>query len=152
KGLALLRPNADDKTVPLAGDALGPLLGGWLLDDIPRSAFELIAAAIQWATAHRPNGGDSAATIENGFEDLWTAARRKSALKGAPDWDRPFRSLFYTDPTPTYRQGMPLWFANGTDATTGNRVITAPILAPVKPDSGSPWPFRGARDFHTLMG
>jgi len=25
---------------------------------------------------------------------------------------------------------MPLWFANGTDATTGNRVITAPIGAP----------------------
>jgi hypothetical protein len=46
---------------------------------------------------------------------------------------------------------MPLWFANGTDATTGNRVITAPILAPDKPASGSPWPFRGARDFHTLM-
>ena len=61
-------------------------------------------------------------------------------------------SLFYTDNTGTYRSGMPLWFANGTDATTGNRVITAPILAPDKPDSKSPWPFRGARDFHTLMG
>jgi hypothetical protein len=158
KGLALLRPATDDKTVPLAGDALGPLLGGWLLDDIPRSAFEPIAAVIQSATAHRPNGGDSAEAIENGFEDLWTAARRKSALKAAPDWDRPFLSLFYTDTTPTYRQGMPLWFANGTDAATGNRVITAPILPPTKQDPPDTpynkllWPFRGARDFHTLMG
>lgn len=47
---------------------------------------------------------------------------------------------------------MPLWFANGTDATTGNRVITTPIAAPDRRDSQSPWPFRGARDFHTLMG
>jgi hypothetical protein len=152
KGLPLLRPNADDKTVPLAGDALGPLLGGWLLDDIPRSAFEPIAAVIQSATGHRPNGGDSAEAIENGFEDLWSRALQKSPLKGAPEWDRPFLSLFYSDTTSTYRPGMPLWFANGTDATTGNRVITAPILAPDKPDSKLPWPFRGARDFHTLMG
>ena len=150
-GLSLLRPNADDKTVPLAGDALGPLLGGWLLDDIPRSAFEPIAAVIQSALGHRPNGGDSAEAIEHGFEDLWSRALQKSPLKGAPDWDQPFLSLFYTDNTGSYRSGMPLWFANGTDATTGNRVITAPILAPDKQDSRSPWPFRGARDFHTLM-
>ena len=151
-GLASLRPNTDDKTVPLAGDALGPLLGGWLLDDIPRSAFEPIAAVIQSALGHRPNGGDSAEAIEHGFEDLWSRALQKSPLKGAPEWDQPFLSLFYTDNTGTYRSGMPLWFGNGTDATTGNRVITAPILAPDKPDSKSPWPFRGARDFHTLMG
>jgi hypothetical protein len=48
-------------------------------------------------------------------------------------------------------EGMPLWFANGTDATTGNRAITTPIGAPDRRDSESPWPFRGARDFHTLM-
>lgn len=151
-GLPFLRPAADGKTVPLAGDALGPLLGGWLLDDIPRSAFEPIAALFQWATGHRPNGGDSAQAIENGFEDLWMAARKKSALKGAPEWDKPFLSLFYTDSAGTYRTGMPLWFANGTDATTGNRVITAPILAPEGRGNKLPWPFRGARDFHTLMG
>jgi hypothetical protein len=151
KGLALLRPATDDKTVPLSGDAIGPLLGGWLLDDIPRSAFAPIAAVIQSAIGHRPNGGDSAEAIENGFEDLWSRALRKSPLKGAPHWDQPFLSLFYTDGQPTYRKGMPLWFANGTDATTGNRVITAPILAPDGRDSTSPWPFRGARDFHTLM-
>jgi hypothetical protein len=150
-GLPLLRPNAVDKTVPLAGDALGPLLGGWLLDDIPRSAFEPIAAVIQSVIGHRPNGGDSAEAIEHGFEDLWSRALKKSPLKGAPDWDRPFLSLFYIDNAGTYRSGMPLWFANGTDATTGNRVITAPILAPDGRDSKLPWPFRGARDFHTLM-
>src|SRR6185312_13781232 len=44
-----------------------------------------------------------------------------------------------------------LWFANGTDATTGNRVITAPIAAPANRDDTAPWPFRGARDFHTWM-
>jgi hypothetical protein len=150
-GLPLLRPNAVDRTVPLAGDALGPLLGGWLLDDIPRSGFEPIAAVIQSAIGHRPNGGDSAEAIEHGFGDLWSRALQKSPLKGAPDWDQPFLSLFYTDNAGTYRSGMPLWFANGTDATTGNRVITAPILAPEGRDSKLPWPFRGARDFHTLM-
>lgn len=62
-------------------------------------------------------------------------------------------SLFYTDRAGTYRKGMPLWFANGTDATTGNRVITAPIAAPQnRQDRTTPWPFRGARDLHTLMG
>jgi hypothetical protein len=152
QGLPLLRPKTDDKTVPLAGDALGPLLGGWLVDDIPRSAFEPIAAVIQSATGHRPNGGDSAEAIEHGFEDLWSDVRQKSTMKGALEWDQPFLSLFYTDNAGTYRSGMPLWFANGTDATTGNRVITAPILAPDMPNSKLPWPFRGARDFHTLMG
>jgi hypothetical protein len=34
KGVSALRP-AELATVPLAGDALGPLLGGWLLNDIP---------------------------------------------------------------------------------------------------------------------
>jgi hypothetical protein len=143
KGLSLLRPT--DEGAPLAGDALGPLLGGWLLNDIPRSAFDPIAAAIRSITGWRPNGGDSAEAIERAFEDLW------SQLHKARKWDRPFLSLFYTDGAGTYRNGMPLWFANGTDATTGNRVITTPIAAPPGPDSSWPWPFRGARDFHTLM-
>jgi hypothetical protein len=151
KGLSTLRP-AEEATVPLAGDALGPLLGGWLLDDIPRSAFDPIAALIRSVTGSRPNGGDSAEAIERGFEDLWSDVRQKPAAKGAPGWDKSFLSLFYIDRAGSYRKGMPLWFANGTDATTGNRVITTPIAAPDRRDSGSPWPFRGARDFHTLMG
>jgi hypothetical protein len=151
KGLALLQPT-ENPTVPLAGDALGPLLGGWLLDDIPRSAFDPIAAFIRSITGQRPNGGDSAEAIERGFEDLWGEVRRKLAPKDAPGWDQPFLSLFYTDRAGTYRKGMPLWFANGTDATTGNRVITTPIAAPDGRESRLPWPFRGSRDFHTLMG
>ena len=151
KGLSSLRP-ADEATVPLAGDALGPLLGGWLLDDIPRSAFDPIAALIRSVTGTRPNGGDSAEAIERGFQDLWSDVRQKPAAKGAPGWDQSFLSLFYIDRAGSYRKGMPLWFANGTDATTGNRVITTPIAAPDRRDSDSPWPFRGARDFHTLMG
>ena len=151
-GLPELRPT-DDNPVPLSGDALGPLLGGWLLNDIPRSAFEPIAAVIRSAIGHRPNGGDSAEAIEHAFEHLWNVAlpTHSPPLKRAPEWDQPFLSLFYTDSVGTYRQGMPLWFANGTDATTGNRVITSPIRAPENPDDLSPWPFRGARDFHTLM-
>ena len=150
-GLASLRPTKD-ATVPLAGDALGPLLGGWLVDDIPRSAFNPLAALIRSLTGHRPNGGDSAEAIEHGFEDLWSDVRQESGPKDMPGWDQPFLSLFYTDRTGTYRKGMPLWFANGTDATTGNRVITTPIGAPDRQGNMSPWPFRGARDFHTLMG
>jgi hypothetical protein len=142
-GLGPLRP-AGQQTVPLAGDALGPLLGGWLLDDIPRAAFEPLAAALRWAANRQPNGGDSAEAIEQGFTDLWEDVRPPGVL----DWDQPFLSLFY-DQIGAYRVGMPLWFANGTDATTGNRVITTPILA--TQDNKALWPFRGARDFHALM-
>jgi hypothetical protein len=141
-GLALLRAK-EQGAVPLAGDALGPLLGGWLVNDIPRAAFE----PIRWASGSDRRGGDSATAIEQGFTDLWDDVRPPAA----PGWDTPFLSLFYTDGKGTYRPGMPLWFANGTDATTGNRVITTPIAAPSDPESKSPWPFRGARDFHVLM-
>src|SRR5262249_18481624 len=111
------------------------------------AGFEPLAALLRWATGRRPNGGDSAEAIENGFADLWEASRPRAT----PDWDQPFLSLFYSDRAATYRPGMPLWFANGTDATTGNRVITTPIAAPTAPSTAAPWPFRGARDFHALM-
>ena len=150
KGLSALRPT-DDAIVPLAGDALGPLLGGWLLNDIPRSAFDPVAALIRWVTGKRPNGGDSAEAIERGFEGLWSEVRQRPS-EGGGEMGQPFLSLFYTDRAGSYRKGMPLWFANGTDATTGNRVITTPIAAPEGRASPSPWPFRGARDFHVLMG
>jgi hypothetical protein len=145
KGLPLLRATGD-APVPLAGDALGPLLGGWLINDIPRSAFDPFAALVRGVTGHRPNGGDSAEAIEHGFEHLWNAVRPE----GAPGWNQPFLSLFYAQGN--YRTGTPLWFANGTDATTGNRVITAPIAVSGPKDVATPWPFRGARDFHALMG
>ena len=150
-GVSALRPTGN-ATVPLAGDALGPLLGGWLLNDIPRSTFDPFAALVRWTTGRRPNGGDSAEAIERAFEDLWSQVRRKPEASAAAEWDQPFLSLFYTDRSGSYRKGMPLWFANGTDATTGNRVITTPIAAPEGRADPSPWPFRGARDFHVLMG
>jgi hypothetical protein len=142
--LAALQP-VQGKPVPLAGDALGPLLGGWLIDDIPRASVELFAGPIRSASGHHPDGGDSAEALEHAFSRLWEDVRPNGSLP----WDKSFLSLFYTDNAGTYRKGMPLWFANGTDATTGNRVITAPI-APQGSDERS-WPFRGARDFHSLM-
>jgi hypothetical protein len=147
-GLALLRP-VHGRPVPLAGDALGPLLGGWLLTDIPRAAFEPIAAPIRRIAGRLPRGGDSAQAIEDAFARLWEEVKPPLAPDWVP-WDRHFLSLFYR-PSGTYRPGMPLWFANGTDAGSGNRVITTPIQAPRDKDSKDPWPFRGARDFHTLM-
>ena len=54
-----------------------PLLGGWLLNDIPRSGFDPIAALVQSITGSRPNGGDSAEAIGRAFEDLWSEVRQK---------------------------------------------------------------------------
>ncbi|MFL5286125.1 MAG: hypothetical protein ACJ8AW_35390 [Rhodopila sp.] len=152
-GLAALRPGGD--VAPLAGDALGPLLGGWLVTDIPRAFAQPAAWAVRSLTGHRPNGGDSAEAIEHAFENLWQKVRAKHAPK-APGWDAPFLSLFYRPGTTEYHGGMPLWVANGTDATTGNRVLTtpfAPLPGDIKHDAGpSPgWPFRGARDLQGLM-
>ena len=45
QGLDRLRPT--DKAAPLAGDALGPLLAGWLANDVPRAAFDVAFAANQ---------------------------------------------------------------------------------------------------------
>jgi hypothetical protein len=121
------------------------LATAWLIDDIPRASVEPFADRIRSATGRSPDGGDSAEALEHAFSRLWEDVRPKGALP----WDKPFSSLFYTDNPHSYRMGMPLWFANGTDTTTGNRVITAPI-APESKDERS-WPFRGARDFHSLM-
>jgi hypothetical protein len=135
--------------VPLAGDALGPLLGGWLLEDIPRAFFEPAAALIRQVFGPAARGGDSAQAIEQAFADLWRAV----GAPNAPLWDQTaYLSLFYADAAGSYRAGMPLWLANGTDATTGNRVITTPLRAPSDENGKEPWPFRGARDFHRLMG
>jgi hypothetical protein len=169
--LSKLRPGKEG--VPLAGDALGPLLAGWLVDDIPSAGFEPLAYAVRAVTGGHSRGVDSAAALETAFDDLW------SRVDDDPrrSWEMPFLSLFY-DKDGKYKAGMPLWFANGTDAGNGNRVITSPIMAvgdtaphttsKSHPDlrcsvtkSGdwdddpacpsSTWPFRGARDFHALM-
>src|SRR5262249_17794893 len=115
-GLDKLRP-MEHQPVPLAGDALGPLLGGWLLQDIPRAFFEPISALIRTLTGSKVHGGgDSADAIEEAFAQLWA----RVGVEAAPRWNQPYLSLFYTDDARSYRPGMPLWFANGTDAGTGN--------------------------------
>jgi hypothetical protein len=134
----------------LAGDALGPLLAGWLVADIPRSFFDPLAELSRWITNTRANGGDSAEALEHGFEQLWHQAEPTY-----PRWNKPFLSLFYGDTQGAhFRPGMIIWIANGTDASTGNRVLTTPIRAPNNDGdtNKSQWPFRGARDLHTLMG
>jgi hypothetical protein len=98
----------ENTTVPLAGDALGLLLGGWPFNDIPRSAFDPFAALVRWVTGRRPNGGDSAEAIERAFEDLWCEVRQKPEAGAAAVWDQPFLSFFYTDRHRSYRKGLPL--------------------------------------------
>lgn len=143
-GLPSLR--ADQGRAPLAGDALGPLLAGWLANDVPRATFEPLAALIRKLNGRFPNGGDSAEAIERAFEHLWDEVRPAGSLA----WSGPFLTLFYTEEG-QYRPGMPIWIANGTDAATGNRVLTSPIAPPGKADDETPWPFRGARDLIELM-
>ena len=108
-----------------------------------RSAARRMAAQRHPARRLRPDRGGDPLGDGQPADTAATAPRRSSTgsrisgarrgPKGAPGWDQPFLSLFYTDHAGTYREGMPLWFANGTDATTGNRVITAPIAAPAEP-------------------
>ena len=164
-GLAALRPSSGH-AVPLAGDALGPLLAGWLVDDIPRAIPALVASLSRriGLSAADSGGGDSAQAIEEAFGSLWADVKHanRPGLDSAVDWDAPFSNLFYNGSV--YRAGMPIWLANGTDAITGNRIMTTPICTPAAkdmclagsgaagPDAAAPWPFRGARDFRALTG
>lgn len=117
----------DEIPVWLGGDALGPLLGGWLLDDLPRDALApiyAIGAKLFGVTLH---GGDSAAAIEHGFEHLW---QQRSYGPGRLGFNRQFLSLQYKNlagKSAGIRSGQPVWIANGTDALTGNRLLTLPF-------------------------
>jgi hypothetical protein len=128
----------------LAGDALGPLLGGALLTDVPRALFAPFVAILFGPE----RGRDSGADLELGFSRLWRHAMRQDTTFAVKDFEEPYLSLFYEcngqdgDGNALWvpRAGMPLWFANGTDLTTGNRLITAPI------DPTRNWPFVAAED------
>jgi hypothetical protein len=48
-------------------------------------------------------------------------------------------------PKGKYSAGMPLWIANGTDNSTGGRLLTVPF----KPETG--WPFTAARDVLSIL-
>jgi len=135
----------------LYGDALGPVLAGWLLGDIPRAIF----AWARWFYRSDTRGGESAEAIEHAFEQLWAPIAMQVR---APQFDQPYLSLFYvSDELP--RAGMPLWIANGTDVTTGNRILTVPIKpGPMRSgwpsDPGQPpsnWPFMNAADLLGLL-
>jgi hypothetical protein len=143
---------------PLGHDVLGALLAGALAVDIPRNLLSPAAAAVRVFTGGQPSGGDRAEAIERAFEALWGPIDDDRLPFGAP-----YLLLFYKDlasqsqpPAGTYRAGMPLWIANGTDAGTGGRLLTVPFL-PKKPAPGSieratyDWPFGGAIDVLSVL-
>src|SRR5262249_46673563 len=51
----------------LAQDALGPLLAGALIVDVPRAIFSPLAQL----AGYQPRGGDRAEALERAFEGLW---------------------------------------------------------------------------------
>ncbi|MBV8133599.1 MAG: hypothetical protein JO282_13970, partial [Alphaproteobacteria bacterium] len=122
----------------LAEDALGPLLAGSLLVDTPRALFSPVAALVRGGSNKLPRGGDRAEALERAFEALWRRLPGPPSDPPRVDFGEPFLSLFYDQKLIRHR--MPLWIANGTDVTTGGRVITVPF----NPRGG--WPFLGGAD------
>jgi len=129
----------------LARDALGPLLAGALLLDPPRAILSPFAAAAWFSTGRQPRGGDRAEAFERGFERQWRVVAHPDAGDPPPaNFGDPFLSLFYD--ANGIRPGMPIWIANGTDAGTGNRLITVPF-SPL-----GAWPLEAAADALALLG
>jgi hypothetical protein len=150
--VASLRPENKEAYLSLRQDALGPLLAGRLLGDLPRTLvtpFAALARHMPWSGDRQPRGGDSAEAMERGFEGLWRPEAKK---RGVPGFDEAFLSLFYR-PDGQPRRGMPIWLANGTDAATGNRMLTVPFNPYLGPgaDGALDWPIRGARDTLGLL-
>jgi hypothetical protein len=140
-----------DAYLSLRKDALGPLLAGRLLGDLPRTLLTPFAALsrwMPWSDGLQPRGGDSAEAMERAFERLW---RPTTKALGARSFDEAFLSLFYQGGS--FRHGMPIWLANSTDAATGNRVLTVPFKPNDKADANGlvDWPIRGARDALGLL-
>jgi hypothetical protein len=136
-------PQRPDQLAPLAAtdwaqDALGPLLAGALLLDPPRAILSPFAEAAWFSTGRQPRGGDRAEAFERGFERQWRVASRPDGGDPPTNFGDPFLSLFYD--ANGIRPGMPIWIANGTDARTGNRLITVPF-SPV-----GAWPLEAAED------
>ena len=121
--------------IPLAHDALGPLLAAAIAVDIPRALLSPFAAVARAVSGRQPQGGDRAEWIERAFEGIWKDAAPKA---DGILFDHPFLSLFYDGPH-SIRPGMPIWIANGTETGTGSRLLTVPF-APMD------WPFHAARD------
>ena len=129
------------ETEAMRADALGPALAGMMLGDATRS----LAAYVAWPGLEiynrffRPGhyrdriallrGNDRAEALEGAFEYNWRVDGIEpiAALKGSVPmgFDQPYLSLFYKANAP--RGDVPLWITNGTDAHTGDRLITAPF-------------------------
>jgi hypothetical protein len=134
----------------LGGDALGPLLAGALLADTPRSLFAPVAAVVRLAAGVAPRGGDRAEALERAFERLWHEDLRQAGMgkpSAYPEFFAPFLSLFY-DQSGGFRPGMPLWIVNGTDVSTGGRMLTAPFST----EGDAEWPFRASADVLGILG
>ena len=111
--------------MPLAHDALGPLLAATVAVDAPRALLSPFAALVRWMSGSQPWGGDRAEWIERAFEGIWKDATPQ------PDgilFDAPFLSLFYDGPH-RIRPGMPIWIANGTETGTGGTSFHRPVRA-----------------------
>jgi hypothetical protein len=132
----------------LGGDALGPLLAGALLSDTPRSLFSPLEAMIRAALGNQPRGGDRAEALERAFERLWRRDVVQAKLGDPPlqRFGEPFLSLFHDHGT--IREGMPVWVLNGTDVTSGGRMLTVPFGSQI----GMAWPFYASIDLLGLLG
>ena len=130
---------------------LGPLRVGTILDD---SARALLAPLVLLTGVPVPRGGDRAEALERGFSRAW------GHPDGAPGWhgfEENFLSFFYRADA-GWRDGMPIWMANGTDVRNGQRLLTSPVrplagearATGVVDDPG--WPFWSAGDVLDLLG
>jgi hypothetical protein len=125
----------------LSEDALGPLLAGALLVDIPRALFSPLPQVVRWLTGGEPRGGDRAEALERAFEHLWNELPPQDYVNDPQKrpfaFSKPYLSLFYHEKkgpsdrvdTNSIRAGMPIWIANGTDVATGGRLVTVPYNA-----------------------
>jgi hypothetical protein len=117
-----------------AADAIGPLLAGFVLSDVPRGLFGWLPSLL----GAPMRGGDRAAAIERAFEANAARAAHATQLK-AVRLDSPYLSL--SGP------GMPLWAGLATERDTGRRVLIVPVRG-----DGADWPFQGAADLLAQLG
>jgi hypothetical protein len=122
-----------------AADAIGPLLAGFVLSDVPRSL-------IGWAPAllgAPMRGGDRAAALERAFEANAARAAHHAGLRPLP-LDTPYLSLA--------GPAMPLWIGIATERDTGGRVLVTQVRGSDRQGTDQDWPFEGAADLLAQLG
>ncbi len=117
-----------------SADAIGALLAGFVLSDVPRSLVAWLPASF----GADLRGGDRAAAIERAFEANARGAGREAGLAAVP-LDRPYLRLARAD--------LPIWIGNATDRDSGERALVSPVDG-----AGSAWPFQGAADVLAQLG